>query len=257
MNSRMNRYYKNNTNLRSRRNKELYNDIYSSSKYTNIEGIASIDNENEIDIEKIKEMLEKKDNYHNGRERRKLSGEITEERPYIKRSVTPSMEQRDYDIRDILNKAKENKVSDDKKRVLKETQYDILKELNLKSNEKESVSEEEEIKEMINTITNTSLLNKMNDAQLATDLLQELTGDDTKVGELNNVKELIEEDKKNRTNMYNTDDNTFFTSSLKLSKKDFETNDSEESSGIFIKIIIVTLIIAIIVATVILFTNGS
>ena len=51
MNSRMERYYKD-SNTRSKRNKNLYGDIYSEAKYTNIEGIASIDNANEIDITK-------------------------------------------------------------------------------------------------------------------------------------------------------------------------------------------------------------
>lgn len=253
MNSRMERYYKNNTNLRSKRNKELYSDIYSNTKYTNIEGIASIDNANEIDITKIKEMLNNRENYQKERQYRKITGQReTEEKPLIKRRITPSMEERDYDIRDILNKAKENKEPDDKERVLKNTQYDILKNLDLKREMNKAEDEETELKELINTITNTSMLNKMGDADLASDLLKELTDDDTKVGELNNVKELIEENK--RVTHSNTMDDSFFTSSLKLSKKDFE--DGSKSLGTFTKVIIVILVLVIIGALTVLVLNN-
>ncbi len=249
MNSRMERYYKNNTNLRSKRNKELYSDIYSSGKYTNIEGIAEINNANEIDITKIKEMLQNRENYQKGREYRKLTTTKQEEKPVIKRRVTPSMTERDYDIRDILEKAKENKKPDDKERVLKNTQYDILKNLDLRK--KEEKDEEEELKDLINTITNTSMLNKMDNNELATDLLKELTDDDTKVGQLSNVKDLIEEDKKNRP--IQNIDNTFFTSSLKLSKKDFEADGNK---GAFTKIIITLLVIIIVIASIVLIFNN-
>jgi len=62
MATRMQKYYKSdradaNTGSRSSRNKDLYGEIYTGSKYSNIEGIASIDNANEVDITKVKEML--------------------------------------------------------------------------------------------------------------------------------------------------------------------------------------------------------
>ena len=257
MNSRMERYYKNkNTNLRSQRNRDLYSDIYSNSKYTNIEGIASIDNANEIDITKIKEMLKNRENYQKERQYRKITGQPeVPEKNVIKRRIVPDTEERNYDIRDILNKAKENKQPDDKERVLKNTGYNILKNLDLKR-EKEKIekSEEEELKELINTITNTSMLNKLGDVDLAADLFKTLTSaDDTQVGELNNVKELIDE---NKTQIQNTTmDDSFFTSSLKLSKKDFE-NGEKKALGLASKIIIAVLIIIILVTLVILIVTN-
>ena len=56
----MDRYYKNDTtNLKKRtsRNQQLYDSIYEDNNYSNIEGIATIDKSNEIDITKIKNML--------------------------------------------------------------------------------------------------------------------------------------------------------------------------------------------------------
>ena len=252
MNSRMERYYKNkNINLRSERNRDLYSNIYSNSKYTNIEGIASIDNANEIDITKIKEMLKNRENYQKERQYRKITGQPEEqEKNVIKRRIVPNTEERNYDIRDVLNKARENKQPDDKERVLKNTQYDILKNLDLKrEKEKNEKSEEEELKELINTITNTSMLNKMGDVDLAADLFKTLTSDDTKVGELNSVKDLIEENKNQRQSV--DMDNSFFTSSLKLSKKDFE-NGEKKSLSLASKIIIALLVLIIIGAAVIL-----
>ncbi len=256
MNSRMERYYKNKTtNLRSQRNRDLYSDIYSNSKYTNIEGIASIDNANEIDITKIKEMLKNRENYQKERQYRKITGQPeVQEKNVIKRRIVPDTEERNYDIRDVLNKAKENKRPDDKERALKNTQYDILKNLDLKrETEKKEKTEEEELKELINTITNTSMLNKMDDVDLATALLNTLATDDTKVGELNNVKELIDD---NKVRMQNTTmDDSFFTSSLNLSKKDFE-NGEKKALGLASKIIIAILILIIIATSVILIVTN-
>ncbi len=250
MNSRMERYYKNKkVDLRSERNRQLYSDIYSGGKYTNIEGIASIDNANEIDITKIKEMLKNRENYQKERQYRKITGEEElPEKSYIRRRTYPSNEMRNYDIRDVLTKAKENKEPDDKERVLRNTQYDILKNLDLKRKQASSEkNEEEELKELINTITNTSMLNKMSDNTLAADLFKDLVSDDTKVGEVNNVQELIEENKKQVPN--SAMDDSFFTSSLKLSKKDFEDGE-KKALGLASKIIIAILVLVIIGALV-------
>lgn len=251
MNSRMERYYKD-SNTRSKRNKNLYGDIYSEAKYTNIEGIASIDNANEIDITKIKEMLQNRENYQKTRQYRRLTErEEPEEKKAIPEPKTTEIPS--YDIRDVLNKARENKKPDDKERVLKNTQYDILKDLNLKKEAvEEDLKEEDELKELIHTITNTSMLNKMGGSELATDFLKDLTGEDTSVGELNNVKEIISE--KKELNMNNSMDNSFFTSSLKLSKKDFD-NGEISSKHIVTKIIIVLLILVIIGAVVFMVMN--
>lgn len=80
MATRMQKYYKSarvdaSTGSRSSRNKELYGEIYTGSKYSNIEGIASIDNANEVDITKVKEMLKNRENYQKERQYRRITGE--------------------------------------------------------------------------------------------------------------------------------------------------------------------------------------
>lgn len=65
MPSRMERYYHADSEIkqRTRRNQELYKKIYEGGEYTNIEGIASIGSTNEIDISKIKQMLQNREDY--------------------------------------------------------------------------------------------------------------------------------------------------------------------------------------------------
>lgn len=242
MASRMERYYKkNNNSSRTNRNKRLYNSIYSYGKYSNIEGIASIDNTNEIDITKIKEMLDNREKYQTERKYRRLTNqEDIKTEPIAQKRYTE--EEKNYDIMDVLSKAKENKQPDDKERVLSKTSYNVLKNLNLKE---EINTDDEDLKEMIQTITNTSMLNKMDDADLASDMFSDLkaTNDDTKVSNVKDFKELINENKQKEQTM----DNSFFTSSIKLKKGDF-VNYKDKKPSAFKTIIITILILGIITA---------
>lgn len=241
MASRMDRYYKKNTSNSSRtdRNKTLYNSIYSYGKYSNIEGIASIDNTNEIDITKIKEMLDNREKYQVERKYRKLTNsEDVKELPVVHKKYNED-ENKNYDIMDVLSKARESKMPDDKERVLSKTSYDVLKSLNLKSHFNADDYTDDDIKDMIQTISNTSMLNKMNDIDLANDMFSDLKGknDDTKVSDIKDIKELIDETKKKEQTM----DNSFFTSNIKLKKADFVGYKNNKSS--VFKTILITIII--------------
>ena len=59
MGSRMEKYYRTNSNIKSRslKNEKLYRTIYDVGEYTNIEGIASIEKTNQIDLTQIQELL--------------------------------------------------------------------------------------------------------------------------------------------------------------------------------------------------------
>jgi len=62
MASRMDRYSKSEISVgRSDRNKSLYKQIEDLDTYTNIAGIATMENKNEIDIEKVKAMLKSRE----------------------------------------------------------------------------------------------------------------------------------------------------------------------------------------------------
>ena len=60
MASRMDRYRV--EEGRSVRNQDIYKQLEELGTYTNIEGIANIEDSNEIDISKIKEMLNNREN---------------------------------------------------------------------------------------------------------------------------------------------------------------------------------------------------
>ena len=247
MATRMERYYKNESNgSRSKKNKNLYNTIYSYGSYSNIEGVADAPKSNEVDITQVKKMLDNREKYQKQRRYRNLTRtDIDYERPKPRPKYVEDTE-RDYDIRDVLNKAREEKKPDDKERVLRNTNYDILKDLNLDGERKRMLDEEdsEELQDMLQTITDTSLASK-NDDDLASDLFSDLKGDDTKVGEIKNINELIDDNEKTRAM-----DNTFFTSSIKLSKSDFEGGKRKVS--VFKVIVVLILVIAIIFASAIL-----
>lgn len=232
MASRMEKYYHNNNNTkkRSQKNIDLYRDIYKDSEYSNIEGFATMDKNNEIDITKIKNTLKNRENYKRQKEYKKITKE-EDEIETVTNDFKEKEQQRNYDIRDILIKAKDKKPESDTPRSLDNTNYNILKNLKL-DNEKNLYKdkykdfEQEELKELINTITNTSMLNKMNDEELGLNML-DLGGNET---ESASVQEILEEARKyqnkKNTNTIPEVDDSFFTSSLNFAKEDFE--DAEE-----------------------------
>lgn len=247
MATRMDRYYrKESSGSRSKKNKNLYNTIYSYGSYSNIEGVADAPKSNEVDITEVKRMLDNREKYQKQRRYRNLTNkDIDYERPKPRPRYVEDTE-RDYDIRDVLSKAREEKEPDDKERVLRNTNFDILKDLHLDGERKKMLDDEtsEDLQDMLKTITDTSLANK-NDDDLAADLFSDLKGDDTKVGEIKNINELIDENEKSRVM-----DDTFFTSSIKLNKFDFE--GSKRKVSVFKVLVVMVLVIAIIFAAAIL-----
>jgi len=249
MATRMQRYNQADTeSSRSSRNKDLYRDIYEYGEYTNIEGIASIGRTNEIDLTQVKELLNNRENRENYQKRREYHKTIKKDIPIaeIEKDITESLEdeeERNYDIRDILVKAKETMPKDDKERVLRDSKYEFLNKIKKEKEEEQ----EEELKELINTITSTSMLNKLGDNTLAGELFGDLVAkeddDDTKT-----MKEMIEESKEEESlSKTNTMDKSFFTSSLNLSKSDFVDGDEEEKQKTSIVSIIIIIILVIII----------
>ncbi len=242
----MERYYKNESQgkTRTKRNTRLYNSIYSYGKYSNIEGIATIDNTNEIDITKVKQMLETREKYQAERKYRRLMNENdkVQEMPVMHKKYEDNSE-RTYDIMDVLSKARENKEPDDKERVLSKTSYDVLKNLDLKRSSNRRGYYDDDVDELVQTISNVNTLNKLDDAGLAASMFSDLQGHDenTQVSNLSDIKELIKEnkvyDKKEQTM-----DNSFFTSDLKLRKKDFDGYE-EEKEGSVLKTVFITILI--------------
>lgn len=218
--NRMDRYYKSEekTVKRTNKNQDLYDKIYEAGEYSNIEGIATIDKSNEVDITKVKNMLKNREEYQRQKEINNFK---------LTKEEVPSYEtfeiddEKVYDIRDILEKAKINKPEEEYKS-LDNINFEIIKELK----EKNTKKDEEELKEMIDTISQTSQLNKLSNQELGLDIFDDLkSNNNTIIEDKDSIREILEAAKKNDEKNEITNvgiDKSFFTSSLNFGKKDFE-----------------------------------
>ncbi len=249
MSSRMSKYYDDTevVGTRYHRNEELYKEI-SKSELDNYEvkSNATIlgDNNKEIDVEKIKKILDTKYNTVSQRKSIRLEDTPVKEE---EKEVT-----KEYDINVILEKAREQKVEnyeEERLKKLRDTQFDILKNLNLDKPDKEekSESEEDDLKNLINTIA----FNENHNSATSLDILSDLKGSgNTEVleGLKEDVSEKLEEEDTDKVTESDTKMiNSFYTSSNALQKKDFEDIDdfskSIESNGILLKVIIGVIIL--------------
>lgn len=245
MASRMSKYFNNTDDVpkRSEKNQKLYNEIYNEEDYSNIEGIATIDKNNEIDLAKLKNTIRNRENYSRQKKFKDLNDE-PEDKP-ITTEDFKQKEQKIYDIRDILLKAKDKKPEEDTPRRLDNTNYNILKDLeengSKKDISKELEKETDELKELIDTITNTGMLNQLNDKELGMNMFN-LSDDPENSGQ--SVKELLAQARKAQEKKENTLDNSFFTSSLNFSQDDFddaqEAKKKKEKKGIIKKVLLFT-----------------
>ena len=252
MSSRMDRYYKNElaTSDRSSKNKSLYDQIENLENYSNIEGVATIEKTNEIDISKVQDMIKNREEY---KRKKRLKSILKEEEEKLDEIQEEEEEPpKNYDIKELLSKMESGVSNDDKSRSLDKEQIEILRDL--KKREKYNIEkEEEELKELINTISSTKAL-----ADLDVGLLDDLKSD-TVVGDASSIKKILEEEKKER-NFENTNteiDKSFYTSSFGFTKKDFEElkniNHNIKKSNKLIIVLLIIFIILLVSGTVLFF----
>ena len=211
MNSRMEKYYKDDDlPKRSTKNQKLYESIYEDTDYNDV-NIAP--KARTIDIDELKEMI---NNNKKQVQRRKIE------------SINFDEEDKNYDLNDAIEKARYNKVDDDRKRSISNTQYDILKGIKLRNNN-------ETLDEMLDTISTKNLLGD------DLDLFENLKSlDDTTVG-LPTEQEI----KKEATSQM---DDSFFTKSMKLEADDFENiNNGIEKNNKLMKIMFILILVLIII----------
>lgn len=255
MDNRMNKYDNVPDRLESRtkRNEALYNSIGKNQidKYDINSNVSVLDEEpgNEINVEKIKEILSKK--YEKPYQRKSI---IIEPEP---EKLSVSLETKDYDLSKILQQAKAEKpvdYSEERLKKIRNTQYDILSQLNLSKEEKEElpITPEEELMTMIKTITEKE--SKKNDG-LELDLLQDLKGSENTdvVPAITDEQQEQYENQKAKEEL----DNSFYTDSLKVNPQDFEDfqelKEEITSNSIGIKILIVLFSIVLLFGLLFLF----
>lgn len=261
MASRMERYYKDElvSEGRSSRNKDLYKQIEDLDTYSNIESVVSIENTNEIEISKVKEMIRDRETY---KKQKALNNILSEEKEPIEEEKKPEKREelvKDYDINNIINKAKEKEPIKEENHSLTNTQYNLLRSLNKKGRDYDLEKEEAELKELINTITSKKALTELqeesnelesNDTTDDDDvgLLDELKSD-TMIGDAASIKKIINEEKK--VDDTGAMDKTFLTTSMGFTQNDFEEfkdlNNSINKSNKFI-IILISVVVVLIIA---------
>lgn len=266
MQSRMDKYYGNtasdesndivrdfdeleNTQILSRaeRNQKLYQEVSNKElEDFNINSNASvIGHGNEINIDSIREMLDKK---YRELPKNKSMGSMNE--PEIGKVNLD--ETREYDINTVLEKAhqeKEVNYEEDRLKKLRNTQYDILKNLDVvkqaqeekerlrADDEEESKTvklskheEEEKLRELIDTITAKELIPDEDKELDPLDLLTDLRGDDdnTRVLGALTAETILDEDliKKQDTqgiDVEDTEEKELELKPIEISDEDIET----------------------------------
>lgn len=266
-NSRLDKYSDDKKMSRVTRNEELYKEIKDSElDGYNIRSNATVigNQEPEIDIEKIKKILDTK--YNEAPKRKSIRVEPKHE----ENSIIDDVPTKEYDLNIILEKAKDEKpetYEEARAKKLRNTQYDILNNLNIGDNdedysvenniEKSEINKaEEDLMELINTITineakvKEEAIKNEKDEVDPLNILEDLKGSGNtavydKIEDIPTPK--VEEDKKEESKApENALDDSFYTKSL-FKKKDFEDGSQDflddNKMGIGVKILIVLVII--------------
>ena len=272
MKTRMEKYYdeeNNNIALRERKNQNLYENIndYEVEDYEIKTNATVLDNNaKNIDVEKIKKILDTK--YNKQPKRRSI---VVDEEDYQEPDISLD-ETREYDINAILEKARSEKEVDYEKERLKkirDTQYDILNSLDIDTEKKEEPTEEKnELMDLINTITAKELEVKNQKEDLdPLDILTDLKGSDNtvvvdgvheeeSVNETSPIMSLEEADKIKPTIMENKTQD--LTNTLQFTQSDFDDfNDlkKEVKSSRALIYIVIVIVCLILIAGVIIFLN--
>ena len=237
------------------KNKVLYDDI---NNLIGVEDISSLDTQTRIDLSKLSNYENKREDYHKIRDYK----EILSIKKEPEEKIVKEPEEKVYDINSILEEAKKNRVKYDeleKKRKLRENDYTSVADINDKESYKKQSKEinEKELTDLINTITSHNLLQEIKDAE------QELDEDsDTETEEDEILSDLIAtnvdlhleegiaEEFAGKEELKHID-NSFYTKSMDLSEQDFEFSEEfEKDRKLKIKIIIVVSIIVLIIGVI-------
>ena len=250
---RMERYDSSNRNTvrsRTEKNKDLYNDLGRLEKYTTLTDVSKID---AVELSSAKKNYRTREGYHSLKDYDMNIEEKPKERKELDEfNFLYNNEHKTYDINKVLEEAKELREKDalEKKRKLHNEKYNILEssEEDLEKFKEETklrhkpIENEEELEELIHTITSKELREEIDKAEsndnnsllsdlMATNVNEEVlkpiatkiedskVEDDTK--KLDNVKEKT-------MSLKDEIDKSFYTKSLDLSEEDFESDDEEE-----------------------------
>lgn len=243
--SRMDRYYEKHPEdlKRTHKNSKLYDEVYNNANYDNVENI-NLNVGKRVNVNDIKELLEKRELYNNDRDYRIVKPDsVVEQKIQYYEIEEPSA----YDLNEMIGKAKEERPVEEKRRSLADTQALTLKELvNSKSYAEKESLDSKEVRDLLNTIYDTNLL-RSDDGD---DLLDGLKSTGKTIVSPS-IKQVLEDAKKEEEPEM---DNSFFTSSLGFKDEDLKNvndtlndlKESNEKTTQFLIILAILFIIAVI-----------
>lgn len=212
----MDKYYSENELMqRTSKNDSLYDELYRE-KQTLSDNMVVLNDADEIDINKIKSMIDSRENY----KRAKRFEDVVSPTNNIKDEEIDykfdEIDDSNYDINEIIEKKRSTNEEENRVRKL-DTKYEsTMEELS-----EEFLTHEQQLRDLFDTVTQTNLAK--------TDLFSNLREDDSE-----KTKDETKEEE-------------FYTNTSKLEKEDFDDEFVEKSSNakVFIIITIILMIIAI------------
>ena len=245
---RMERYDSSNRNTvrsRTEKNKDLYNDLGRLEKYTTLTDVSKID---AVELSSAKKNYRTREGYHSLKDYDMNIEEKPKERKELDEfNFLYNNEHKTYDINKVLEEAKELREKDalEKKRKLHNEKYNILEssEEDLEKFKEETklrhkpIENEEELEELIHTITSKELREEIDKAEVNDNnsLLSDLMATNVNEEVLKPIATKIEDDtkkldkvKEKTMSLKDEIDKSFYTKSLDLSEEDFESDDEEE-----------------------------
>ena len=216
MKSRMDKYYSENELMqRTSKNDSLYDELYRE-KQTLSDNMVVLNDADEIDINKIKSMIDSRENYKRAKKFEDVVSPTKNNKDEEIDYKFDEIDDSNYDINEIIEKKRSTNEEENRVRKL-DTKYEsTMEELS-----EEFLTHEQQLRDLFDTVTQTNLAK--------TDLFSNLREDDSE-----KTKDETKEEE-------------FYTNTSKLEKEDFDDEFLEKSSNakVFIIITIILMIIAI------------
>ncbi len=232
---------------------EVYDDLYKNATYENME---VIDTAKEINLNKLKEMIDDK---YDSRQYRTYKNYDLDDVEDLDKHYIKEIPKRTYDINEIIKEAKSKRAfieeAKEKQKYLEMAQRKI----NDYNEELENtIREEKELRELIHTMTMVKLDSDTSDAL---DLFSDLKGSENTIV-AKPIDTSFEVDTEGLEDSFTDSisktlvkaDKTFYTGSNMFTKNDFEDfGDLIKSKGFSIKKLLIILLIMAIIALIIFF----
>lgn len=214
MKSRMDKYYSENELMqRTSKNDSLYDELYRE-KQTLSDNMVVLNDADEIDINKIKSMIDSRENYKRAKRFEDVVSPTKNNKDEEIDYKFDEIDDSNYDINEIIEKKRSTNEEENRVRKL-DTKYEsTMKELS-----EEFLTHEQQLRDLFDTVTQTNLAK--------TDLFSNLREDD------------------NEKTKDETKEEEFYTNTSKLEKEDFDDEFVEKSSNAKVFIIITTILMII------------